>query len=300
MKAPAGIFMAFAIFFCSHLNLYACDVCGCSVNANYFGILPQFSRNFAGIRYMSSSYKMRHTPTLFPQTNSKYYESLNRFEVWGRYFFTRRIVGYASVPYQYNVRKEQDHTSSSKGLSDLSILGHFILINTGDSGRFTYRNTLMLGGGIKFPSGRFSNNKPASIQTGTGTWDYSVNMIYTLRYKKVGANADATFRINTSNGDYSYGNRLISSLRFFYWGKAKATSFLLHAGCLSEYSARDRKYGIEQKFTGGNGYYISSGVDAYFRRISAGVSITLPIQEQLNSGFASTRSRSAVQVLYLF
>ncbi|MDX1912152.1 MAG: hypothetical protein SFV22_11725 [Saprospiraceae bacterium] len=40
----------------------ACDVCGCSIGGNYFGILPQFHRNFAGFRWAQQSFRSAHLP----------------------------------------------------------------------------------------------------------------------------------------------------------------------------------------------------------------------------------------------
>lgn len=39
----------------------ACDVCGCSIGGNYFGILPQFHRHFVGIRYSEQSFRSAHS-----------------------------------------------------------------------------------------------------------------------------------------------------------------------------------------------------------------------------------------------
>ncbi len=278
----------------------ACDACGCSVNANYFGILPQFNKHFIGVRMLQSNFDMKHTPTLFPKADPYFKEQLNRYEIWGRYYMTKRIVAFASVPWQNNIRMDQGITTSYQGLADATLSANYIAINTGDSGRLMLRNTLMIGAGIKLPTGKFSSDRPASIQTGTGTWDYNFNIIYTIRYKNWGLNADATYRINGSSETYQYGNRLISSARLFYWRKIRSISLLPNAGVLFERAAQDKSNEIPQIYTGGNGIYFAPGIDMYLRRFVLGFNITVPINETLNNGYANTQNRLATQLLFLF
>ena len=280
--------------------IYACDVCGCAVNATYFGILPQYRQHFVGVRYMSNNFTSMQIPSLFDVKNKTYTESLQRAELYGRYYPTNRLQVFAFVPYQYNIRKDGGVITENKGLSDVSALVNYIVVNTGDSGSYTWRNTLLIGGGVKLPTGRFSSNEAASQQTGSGTFDYLLNAIYTLRYKKAGINADVNVRLNTSNATYSYGNRYTSSTRFFYWHKYKMISILPHTGLLSEYAEKDAKNGITQRYTGGYGFYSASGVDVYLRKMSIGASFTLPVHETINAGYSSTSSRVSMQVLYLF
>jgi hypothetical protein len=158
----------------------------------------------------------------------------------------------------------------------------------------------MIGGGVKLPTGKFRSDRPASIQTGTGTWDYNVNVIYTIRYKNWGLNTDATYRINGSSEKYQYGNRFISSMRVFYWRKIRNISLLPNAGLLIEQATKDRSNEITQLYTGGDGLYFAPGIDIYLRRFVLGLNVTFPINETLNNGYANTQNRLATQILYLF
>jgi hypothetical protein len=281
-------------------TIRACDVCGCATNATYFGILPQFRQHFIGVRYMNNSFTSKQLPSLFEVKNPLYHESLQRMEIYGRYYPTDRLQLFAFIPYQYNVKNDGGVITESKGLSDINLLGNYIVLNTGDSGGRLWRNTLSVGAGVKLPTGRFNASEAASLQTGSGTFDYLLNAIYTTRYKKVGLNIDVNARINTTGNSYRYGNRITSSARFFYWHKYKMISVLPHTGLLAEYAGKDRKYGNEQRYTGGNGYYAAAGIDVYLRKISVGAVYTLPIYEKLNAGYAQTNYRLSVQALYLF
>lgn len=295
---PNKYLWACLFLLCSY-QIQACDVCGCSVNANYFGILPQFRRSFIGLRYMNNSLQSRPLPSLFEGGTSGYTQSLQRTELWGRYYLTPRVQVFAFVPYQYNIKREAETTTQAHGLSDISLITNYVLINTGDSGRFKWRNTMLVGAGIKLPTGRFDPSGAAALQTGTGSCDWMLNAIHTIRHKKIGINTDVNMRVNSTAHDYRYGNRVTSSMRFFYWKKHKMMSFLPHAGMLVEWAQKDRKYGIEQKYTGGYGYYAAVGMDIYLRKATAGFIYTIPFSESLNGGYANTNQRLSLQLLYL-
>lgn len=298
MKKKSGLLLVWA--WLAVQAVQACDVCGCAVNATYFGILPQFRQHFAGVRYMSNNFTSKALPSLFKVKNPTYTESLQRMEVYGRYYPTNRLQLFAFIPYQYNTRTEGGAVTESKGLSDATVIGNYILFNTGDSGRMLWRNTLSIGGGLKLPTGRYDASGAASQQTGSGTVDYLLNAIYTTRYKKVGLNVDVNARFNGSNGLYQYGNRFTSSTRFFYWHRYKSMSVLPHTGFLVEYASKDAKRNIIQKYTGGSGCYSATGVDVYFRKCSFGVAYTIPLSERLNEGYSVTESRLSAQLIYLF
>lgn len=290
--------ISFILIFFAKSSL-ACDVCGCSSNANYFGILPQFKQHFVGVRYSNLSFDSKHIPSLSGQvTNSK--DILQRGELWGRFYPTKRLQIFAFVPYQVNLKTEEGNSTQTNGLSDISVLANYILINTGDSGHFAWRHSLSIGGGIKAPTGNFDNNGIPSLQIGTGTWDYLFNAIYTVRYKQMGVNVDANFRLNSSNNHYQFGNRLTSSMRFFYWKKMRMSSILPHVGLMMEYAEKDIQERVIQKYTGGTGMYAASGFDVYFRKLAVGGLLALPVNENLNEGLVKTNQRITLQVLYLF
>jgi hypothetical protein len=278
----------------------ACDGCGSAVNASYFGILPQFKQHFVGVRYLNTTFNSKPLPSLFAGNTDDYKEVLQRTELYARYYPTNRIQIFAFLPYQYNLKKEPTQTTKNHGFSDASVLVNYIVVNTGDSGSYKWRNTLSVGGGLKLPTGKYNTNELASQQTGTGTLDFLLNAIYTLRYKKVGLNMDANVRINTSNTTYLYGNRYASSTRFFYWHKYKMLSALPHTGFLVEYGHKDQKHHITQKYTGGQGLYSTTGVDLYYKKWAAGASFTLPITERVNEGYAKTIVRFSTQLIYMF
>lgn len=280
----------------------ACDVCGVAVSGNYLGILPQFKQHFVGIRHQINSFNSKHIPSLLAEkaTNASH-DLLQRSELWGRFYPSNRLQVFVFIPYQYNIKKEDSVNTTAHGLSDISLMANYIIINTGDTNRLSWKNTLSVGAGIKAPTGNFDANGVPGLQLGTGTWDLLCNAIYTTRYKNWGLNMDANARINASNnGNYQFGNRFTTSARLFCWYKWKLISILPNIGLLAEYAEKDVKRNIIQKYTGGNGYYTAAGFDLFYRKVSVGATFTAPISENLNEGLVTTNYRMSLQAIYLF
>jgi hypothetical protein len=75
-----------------------------------------------------------------------------------------------------------------------------------------------------------------NLQAGTGSTDFIINGIYTIR-KKLGFNAEAIGRINTFNNlQHKFGNRINIGLQAFYWFNVHGYSLLPHAGFAYEYT----------------------------------------------------------------
>ena len=63
------------LIFISFSAAEACDVCGCSLGGNYFGILPMFNKNFVGIRWSQAEFHSYIAPTQYlaaQQSNDTY------------------------------------------------------------------------------------------------------------------------------------------------------------------------------------------------------------------------------------
>jgi hypothetical protein len=76
----------------------ACDVCGCSIGGNYFGILPQFLRHFVGVRYSEQSYRSAHSPNAAQTGDFDSDERFRTMDVLGRFYPTRRLQIIAMLP----------------------------------------------------------------------------------------------------------------------------------------------------------------------------------------------------------
>ncbi|MBK6622536.1 MAG: hypothetical protein IPG32_17290 [Saprospirales bacterium] len=232
----------------------ACDVCGCSAGGSSFGLLPNYHRHFMGIRYQYRSFLSEHhdAPGVF--STERYHSA----EVWGRWVLGKRFQLFGQLPYNHYTQEQEGAMRSFDGLGDASLIAQVVVFNTGDSLGLSWRHGLQLGGGVKLPTGRSragegSGDISPSLLPGTGSFDFPIQGLYTLRYGKWGANLEASYRINTANRDeYRFGNRLNGSLRVFYApGKGKAI-FMPNAGIQFERGVRPaiRVFGIPDRRTG--------------------------------------------------
>jgi hypothetical protein len=265
----------------------ACDVCGCSLGGNYFGILPLYNRNFIGLRWSQAKFHSYVAPTQYLQAQQSN-DTYSKLELWGRYYVTRRIQLFAFVPYAYNDMNGTDQVVSNKGLGDINVMANYVILNTGDS-TSNLKHIVIAGGGIKLPTGEYSQTDQGKIinrnfQLGTGSVDFNLNAVYTIRYKKIGMNIETGYKINTRNqDDYLFGNQYRASGQFFFWQSLRQLSFLPHAGVTYEQAATHRDGDVIQVNTGGTALLGSGGMDIYFKRFTVGVNFQQPVSQQYNS-----------------
>ncbi len=265
----------------------ACDVCGCSLGGNYFGILPLYNKNFVGLRWSQAKFHSYIAPSQYlsaQQSNDTY----AKVELWGRYYVTKRIQLFAFIPYAYNDMNGTDQVVSASGLGDINIMANYVIMNTGEIAT-DFKHTLIAGGGVKLPTGKFNMEDKGKIinrnfQLGTGSVDFNLNAVYTLRYKRAGINLETGYKINTRNShDYLFGNQYRASAQLFYWQKLGVFSFLPHGGVNYEQAAMHKDGDIIQVNTGGSAWLGSGGMDIYINRFTIGVNYQKPIQQNYNS-----------------
>ena len=103
---------------------------------------------------------------------------------------------------------------SLKGLGDIVISANYNLINTYDSADHFFKHNLLIGGGLKLPTGEFRAIENGltvnqNFQLGTGSLDFLFNFIYTVRRKNLGLNTELSYSRNTTNKDeYKFGNAM--------------------------------------------------------------------------------------------
>lgn len=268
-------------------EVHACDVCGCSLGGNYFGILPLYNKNFVGLRWSQAKFHSYIAPTQYlpaEQSNDTY----AKVELWGRYYLGKRVQLFAFIPYAYNDMKGTDQVVSANGLGDISIMGNYVLFSTGE-GKSDFKQTLIAGGGVKLPTGEFDLTDKGKIinrnfQLGTGSVDFNLNAVYTVLYKKTGINVETGYKINTRNRhDYLFGNQYRASAQLFYWQTLGQFSFLPHAGMNYEQGATHKDGHIIQVNTGGSAWLGSGGLDLYINRFTVGVNYQKPVSQKYNS-----------------
>ncbi len=288
MKHSSIVLFIVAISFAS-LPAKACDVCGCSLGGNYFGILPQFNKNFVGLRWSQSKFyaHINHNSQYLDEEYSN--DTYMKAEVWGRFYINKRFQVFAFVPYAYNKMEGTEQNITSHGLSDITLLGNYLIFNTGENNTTKFKHTLMGGVGIKLPTGK-NNLKESGVlvnpnfQMGTGSTDFLISSVYTLRYQKVGLNTEAGCKLNTRNAEnYLFGNQFHASTQFFFWQNVKSFSFLPNTGLYYEQAIMHKDDEIIQINTGGEALLLAVGLETYFKNFTIGVNYKRPILQNYNS-----------------
>ena len=287
----------------------ACDLCGCSASNQYLGILPQYYNQFIGMQYQYTGF-VAHQPSLIdPSDKENAYEYNNTLQLWGRYYVGSRVQLFAFIPYHINNGSDAGTRINTNGIGDISVLANVAIIKD-DSTYKTWHHTLLAGGGIKMPTGKYTGITTLdeeglpNVQPGTGSWDFIANANYTVRRKTIGLNADASYTMTTANtADYKYGNRLNASLMAFYWWQKKTITLLPQAGIRYEYSLHDYD-NYEKKWlnenSGGNIIFGAAGAQAYFKRIGAKLMYNVPISQHYAAGNVTVQPRVETSLLFLF
>ena len=289
----------FIIINFSITNLFACNICGCGLGGYHYGILPQFQKNFVGLRYDYRSYTSHMDESHTFDTSNEFFQNI---ELWGRFYPSKRIQVFAFVPYKINYRDEGSETLRLKGLGDIRISANFNLINTYDSSNTIVKNTLLLGAGIKLPTGRFTEIRDGltvnqNFQLGTGSVDYVINLIHTIRYKKLGLNTEAAYSFNTTNKDeYKFGNTITGNMSVFYIYNKNFLTLMPHTGMSYECNKDNSQFGIPYEDTGGWATLYQAGVDTFFKNVSLGITYSHPGKQDLFNGSVHAHDRYSVRI----
>lgn len=306
MKKYFLILLAFALFFCD-LELMACDVCGCTAGGNLMGILPQFHRNFAGLRFSERRFSTLRPPVFsYDSYREKSVESYKTLDFWGRFYPTPKIQVLGFVPMNWFSQEKNDSRQSVNGLGDIQLLANYVVFDNSDSVEIPIKQVFLLGGGVKMPTGssnimRDGVRLPQVIQLGSGSWDWNFNAIYTLRIKRIGINLDAMYRINGTNGqNYHFGNRLTSSARFFYWLRRGRVTFLPQLGLFADAAKPDESYAIDPKESGGMSILATCGLDVYYKQLVLSATMQPPLYNKIGLNYTTVNNRFVVSAVCLF
>ena len=178
------------------------------------------------------------------------------------------------------------------GIGDVSALAHYNVVNTFfDSTAHTLDHIWLLGGGLKLPTGKYdyaiTEDEVANpnFQLGTGSVDYIINSIYTVRKNNIGLNLDLSYKINgTNKNNYKFANKSRAIVNGFMQLTAGDFTFLPNLGVLGEYNTNDKQNGIYNQFSGGYLTTAMLGSEVYYKKITAGLSLQKPMNQNLSGG----------------
>jgi len=300
--ANVGILMSF--------HAYSCDVCGCGVGNYYFGIMPQYHKNFLGLRYRYRTFTSHVGESQYSQSLYGNEETFQSTEIWARFYPLPKIQVLAFIPMNFNKQYENGTgvTHNLQGLGDASLFVNYNLINNTSDTNSIVKHNLLSGGGIKLPTGKYKfdesdkqNVNNANFQLGSGSVDFMLNLVYTIRYKKVGLSTDITYKINTVNkNNYQFGNRVSGGVNLFFLQKIGEITIMPTAGIFLEKAFYDYKRNVTVYQTGGTATLGSAGVETYFKNFAIGFNFQKPISQNLSDGLSIAHDRATVHVTYLF
>ncbi|GLU55365.1 hypothetical protein [Dyadobacter frigoris] len=284
---------------------FACDACGCSNSGAYFGLMPQSNKSLLGIRYNRMNF-VTHPDSHVLRTE----ETFNVTEVYARFFPIKRVQVMAFLPYRFAQQVTTSDTKKQNGLSDVTVLVNYNVINTlmDKEKSSDFNHTLMIGGGIKLPTGRFrydENNVTdvanANFQSGTGTTDFILNAFYTINKDQWGLAMNVSRKFNTTNSDhYRFGNQLYGTADLYRSFKVGSYSLTPNVGVYAEKSELGVRDGKKVLETGGTLLNGTVGLTLFANRWTLGVSGQKPLSQNLSTGFVQARSRALIQVGFLF
>lgn len=287
----------------------ACEICGCGIGGYYIGILPEFNKHVLGIRYRYNSLRS-HLGAGGVTTYMTATERYQTAELWGAISLGKKFRIMASFPYAIDERINQGVTSSKSGIGDITLTGYYHLLNkSAMAGKKKLYNSLWMGAGIKFPTGKYTaadkqntSQNTNLFQLGTGSWDFSANFIYDLRINKAGLNISAGYKMNSANRyAYNYGNKLNAAAQLYYKFKpVKKFSIAPNAGVLIESSKKDIDNKITVDMSGGRLLLGSIGMEAAFGKILTGASWQTPLSQNLANGFVKANNRFMLHVSFSF
>ena len=291
-------------------GIFACDICGCGVGSYYLGILPQFSKRFAGLRYQHKTL-MTHIGPGGSKTYLTTDETYQSAELWGGWNIGKKFRVMAILPYNFNERSSAEQSGSKNGLGDVAIMGYYSLLNKRSviSGKLLVQS-LWLGAGVKLPTGQYepaertlTAQSPNIFQLGTASTDFTVNAAYDVRLMDFGVNLNVNYKINTENSyNYQYGNKFTTNALAYYKLRiAKVLTVAPNAGVLYETSQKDTDAGTYTvDASGGHSLALIGGTETSFNRFSVGANYQDIVSQNLASGTVKAGNRLMVHMAVAF
>jgi hypothetical protein len=182
----------------------------------------------------------------------------------------------------------------------------YTFFDKSDSLQQKVRHRVVAGIGGKAPTGAFQ--QPAAnevlnpnFQVGTGSWDALFNLNYTARSGRSGLLLDATYRLNgAGENGYQFGNRFAGLLSLFRVEQIGGVSVMPNLGLYYEQADWDIENGYYRTYTGGEAWLANAGAEVFWQRYNLGVTYSLPLQQDWNTGLVEARSRVALHLNYFF
>lgn len=295
---------------CTITVVRACDICGCGVGSYYLGLLPEFNKRFAGLRYQHKTLST-HLGPKGERTPISADETYQSAELWGGANFGKKFRVLAFIPYNFNEKIAQTGNGSKNGLGDIALMGYYGLADHRTSvGQKFLVQSLWVGAGVKLPTGKYEpserlavSESPNNFQLGTASTDFTLNATYDIRLQDLGLNVNLNYKMNTENKhNYRYGNKFTSNLLLYHKFRiAKLFTIAPNIGVLYETADKDiddKKF--EVATSGGYSLSAIGGVELSFNRVSLGANYQNVQSQDLAGGRAVAGNRLMIHTSFAF
>lgn len=322
MKTLKAFYVLFMILL-SYSFSFACDICG-----NYMGITPYDNKSsisflhryrvFNGYRNYSrqshffpvQAYRVAHggdahDSTYIHNYSSNDFESYKIFELRVKYFVLKRLELNAFMPLLDNRSKTNGIYAHHTGFGDVSFNAGYHLMTPKSDNKIRHR--LILGAGIKLPSGNFyahdsyGNRLPFEMQPGTGSVDGFGYVNYVFMTKKIGASVSVNYKMNGKNiYNEHLGNSHNDYVTLFY--KLAYKDFSFYPSVQANYEQTNGLYikKVLQKDTEVNSLLLGPGLDVYYKAFSLNLAWQFTVAEKVRDGNLKSAGRISLGLNYSF
>lgn len=285
---------------------YACDVCGCSFTSQSFGILPKFQSHYFGVRYGYKSFSTFHPALLSTDAAYTSQEHFQSWEFWTKWQLGKRWQLFGFIPYQWGRQKVYDSRITNHGLGDVSVAALYSILSNRITASGKYVQNAQIGLGLSLPTGTsgtlLGGAWEPSLQNGTGSLDYSLNVNYVGRWDHWAFQMESGWRFHGKSREPNFilGQRGSSYGKVFYYLSGKKVTFLPSIGLSGEYMLANKHENVVVEGT--NGYVVSGllGVDIFTNRFGFGCSIVQALHHDLGGGNINPGVRVQSNIFYFF
>ncbi|QNH61195.1 hypothetical protein [Hymenobacter sediminicola] len=304
----------------------ACDICGCFMgitpydNQSSFSLMHRY-RIFNGYQHLGQNPQFFPTGAhpVVPQplngTDAGYthshkgdptdFEAFRVIELRGKYFLAQRLELNAFVPVAMNTSQINGRQINLSGLGDVTMFaGYHLIRNIETAG---VQNRVIVGGGVKLPTGSFTRQKadgsryPTLTQPGTGTTDGFLYANYIGSYRNVGLSLNTSYRRGAANRFEEGLAPGVTAFANLFYRVALGQDWQVYPSAQLFYEKTKGEF-FEGRLTGEhamNNALLGPGLDVYYKNLSLNTSVQLPVYTAATDHPASA-GRIVVAVGYSF
>ena len=290
-------FFLYLILFAACNEMYG-QACCCNSSGGNYSVLPNMDKHIIGLRYTYSSYNattfsttemvMNGTEMVMVGPSKPTLETMQTLELFGRFNLPKRFLLSVFVPVHFLNEKSADGVSRLNGLGDLSLLLQYNVVDPKKCTGKKVKHQFRPGFGVKLPTGSFKMDSMGvftnDLQMGSGSVDFLINVVYTLRYKKSGLNVISSYKKDLPNKEmFRFGDKLRFGTSCFYVANATKNLVLVPvAGVDYDHVFYNSLHKLALTYTGGDYISAKTGIDIYYKSIAFSATVSPMLMSLLN------------------